>query len=564
MKRKFVIGIDFGTLSTRTILTNVATGEIIAVAEREYPHKIIDKVLPDGVTMLGPDWALQHPADYLECASTTIQEVLNNSGIDPKQIIGVGTDFTECTMLPTKADGTPLCMIDAFKSNPHAYVKLWKHHAAAEEADKLNEIAASRDEDFLADYGGKISSEWMFPKIWQILNEAPEIYEAADRFMELADWITLQLTGVEKRNSCTAGYKAMWNKQNGYPSAAFFKALDPRLEQVIDEKMSRDIFPVGHKAGEITEGSSQWTGLAVGTAVSVGIGDAHAAVIGSGITKPDILLMVMGTSGCDMLVSNSDIKVPGISGVCEDGILPGFYGYEAGQSCMGDHFAWFAEHCVPERIEEEARAANKKVLELLNEKADNIRPGASGLLSLDWWNGNRSILVDADLTGSIFGLTTATTAEEIYKSLVEAVAFGKRMIIENFINHGVIIREIIATGGIAEKSPFIMQTFADIIGKPIHIAATQQGTAMGAAMLGAVAAGSRQGGYDTIQRAGREMGKGIKKTYTPRPEHRQIYDELYSEYVTLHDYFGRNSDSPLKRLKKIKIKTMVERKETGK
>ncbi|BFH12416.1 ribulokinase [Paenibacillus melissococcoides] len=553
---KYVVGIDFGTLSARTILVHAATGEIRSVAEMEYPHGVMEHTLPDGVTRLGPDWALQHPLDYIECASKTLAEIFATTGVEPQQIIGVGTDFTECTMLPVKSDGTPLCVLDAYKSHPHAYVKLWKHHAAAEEANRLNTIAKARGESFLDYYGGKLSSEWMFPKIWQILNEAPEIYEAADRFMELADWITLQLTGEEKRNSCTAGYKAIWHKQHGYPSKAFFKALDPRLEHVVDDKMSRTIFPVGTKAGAITEDSATWTGLAPGTAVAVGIGDAHSAVIGCGITTPDILLMVMGTSGCDMLVSEMAVKVPGISGLCEDGIVPGYYGYEAGQSCLGDHFSWFANHCVPERLEREARAANKKALELLNEKAAQIKPGASGLLALDWWNGNRSVLVDADLTGSMFGMTTATTAEEMYKALVEAVAFGKRMIIENFVRHGVPIRKIVATGGIAEKSPFIMQTFADIIGMPIHVAATQQGTAMGAAMLGAVAAGSQHGGYDSIQQAGQAMGGGIKKTYEPNGEHRDIYDQLYAQYVQLHDYFGRNEDSPIKRLKAIKLEVM--------
>lgn len=553
---KYVVGIDYGTLSARTILVNVSTGEICASAEMSYPHGVMDQVLPDGVTKLGPDWALQYPQDYIRCTSATLTKVLETSGIDARQIIGVGTDFTECTMLPVKKDGTPLCMLDAYKNNPHAYVKLWKHHAAAEEADRLNEIARMRGEEFLDYYGGKISSEWMFPKIWQILNEAPEVYDAADRFMELADWITLQLTGTETRNSCTAGYKAIWHKQNGFPSNAFLKSLDPRLEYVVDEKMSRTIYPVGTKAGSITEESAKWTGLAAGTAVSVGIGDAHCAVIGCGITTPDILLMVMGTSGCDMLVSETAVKVPGISGICEDGILPGFYGYEAGQSCMGDHFSWFANHCVPERLEQEARAANKHVLQLLNEKAEKIKPGASGLIALDWWNGNRSVLVDADLTGSMFGMTTATTAEEMYKALVEAVAFGKRMIIENFLEHGVPITKIMATGGIAEKSPFIMQTFADIIGMPIHVAATQQGTAMGAAMLGAVAAGSTNGGYDSIQQAGKAMGGGIKKTYEPQRKHRDIYNRLYAQYVRLHDYFGRNEQSPIKQLKAIKLEVM--------
>ncbi len=549
---KYAVGIDFGTLSARAILVDVSDGTILASSAMDYPHGVMDQFLPDKVTKLEPDWALQYPPDYLECASKTVKDVLRDAKVRPEDVIGVGTDFTECTMLPTLRDGTPICMLEEFKNNPHAYVKLWKHHAAQDIANRLNEIAASRNEAFLACYGGKISSEWMFPKIWQILNEAPEVFDRADRFMELADWITLQFTGIEMRNSCTAGYKAMWQKKEGYPSNDFFRSLDKRLEHIIDEKMSRDIYPVGTKAGHITKEASKLLGLCEGTPVSVGIGDAHAAVPGAGITSPDIMLMVIGTSGCDMLVSRSEIKVKGMCGICEDGILPGFYGYEAGQSCMGDHFAWFKKHCTTSKIEEAAKAQNKSVLEYLNDSASQIEPGSSGLLALDWWNGNRSVLVDVDLTGLILGMTLTTTTEEMYKALVEAVAYGKRMIIDTFKESGVPIKQLYATGGIAEKSPFVMQTFADVIGTPVHIAATKEATAMGAAMFGAVAAGKANGGYDTITEAGSRMGGGIRTTYTPNPEHQKIYEQLYTEYKYLHAYFGNNQNDVMKRLKSIK------------
>lgn len=549
---KYVVGIDFGTLSARSILVDVSDGTIKAASSMDYPHGVMERKLPNGTTKLEADWALQYPPDYIECASTTLLNVFKASGIDPSQVIGVGTDFTECTMLPTLKDGTPLCMLDKFKDNPHAYVKLWKHHAAQDEANRLNEIAAQRCEEFLEFYGGKISSEWMFPKIWQILNEAPEIYEAADRFMELSDWITLMLTGEEKRNSCTAGYKAIWQKKTGYPSKDFFKTLDPRLEHVIDTKMSRIIYPVGSKAGCITESSSEWTGLPVGTPVAVGCGDAHAAVPGAGITGPDIMLMVIGTSGCDMMASRQNIKVPGMCGICEDGILPGYFGYEAGQSCMGDHFAWFTKNCVPEEFSAQAKEKGMHVTAYLDKLASEIKPGSSGLLALDWWNGNRSVLVDVDLTGVMFGMTTTTTAPEIYKALVEAVGYGKRMIIDTFKKHGVTIEKLYATGGIAEKSPFVMQTFADIIQMPVHVTASKQTTAMGAAMFGAVAAGGAHGGYDTIEQAGNAMGGGIKNTYLPDSENSKTYELLYQEYSKLHDYFGKDNDSVIKRLKNIK------------
>lgn len=392
----------------------------------------------------------------------------------------------------------------------------------------------------------------MFPKIWQILNEAPEIYERAERFMELADWITLMLTGEEKRNSCTAGYKSIWQKKTGFPSNDFLKALNPRLEHVVDEKMSRTIYPVGTKAGTITEESAKWTGLCVGTAVSVGVGDAHGAVPGAGIIEPDIMLMVIGTSGCDMMASSQEIKVPGMCGICEDGILPGYFGYEAGQSCMGDHFAWFVKNCATREIEVGAEKAGKSVTAYLNDLAQAIKPGQSGLLALDWWNGNRSVLVDVDLTGAMFGMTTTTTSEEMYKALVESVAYGKRMIIDTFTKNGVTIRKLYATGGIAEKSSFVMQTFADVIHMPVYVAAAPQATAMGAAMFGAVAAGKACGGYDTISDAGNAMGGGIKTVYEPNPESAKIYEQLYQEYVKLHDYFGRDPNSVMKRLKAIK------------
>lgn len=549
---KYVVGIDYGTLSARSILVNVRDGTIKATSIMDYPHGVMETYLPDGKVPLKPDWALQHPQDYIECAKVTLNDIFQKSGVSPDDVIGLGTDFTECTMLPTLSDGTPLCMLEQFKDNPHAYVKLWKHHAAYKEADQLNQIAAKRGEDFLEYYGGKISSEWMFPKIWQILKEAPEVYNAAEKFLELADWITLMLTGEEKRNSCTAGYKAIWRKKVGYPSNDFFKALDPRLENVIDAKMARDIYPVGTRAGYITEKSAEWTGLRVGVPVAVGCGDAHAAVPGAGITEPNSMLMVLGTSGCDMMVSRNEIKVPGICGVCEDGILPGYFGYEAGQSCVGDHFAWFAKNCVPASIAEKAKTEGKRVPQYLDELAAQIRPGTSGLLALDWWNGNRSILADVNLTGMMLGMTLTTTAPEMYKALVEAVAYGKRMILETFQQNGVAIHKLYATGGIAEKSPFVMQTLADVLKMPIFVTATQQSTAMGAAMFGAVAAGSANGGYDTIKQAGEAMASGIKTTYRPNPENSKIYDLIFQEYVKLHDCFGRNQNEAMKQLKKIK------------
>lgn len=558
MSKKYSIGVDFGTLSGRAVLAEAGTGDIIATAVKEYTHGVMDKYLPDGITKLEPDWALQHPADYIEVLAETIPKVLKESGVDPSDVIGMAVDFTACTMLPIDKDGTPLCLKEEFRKNPHAYVKLWKHHAAQPEANRLNQIAAERGEKFLARYGGKISSEWLFPKIMQILNEAPEVYDSAAKFIEAADWISLMLTGQEKRNSCTAGYKAIWSKREGYPSKDFFKALDPRLENVVDEKLSKDIYPLGTKAGELTKQMADLTGLLPGTAVGVSNVDAHVAVPAVGIVEPGKMLMIMGTSTCHMVLGTEEKMVPGICGVVEDGIIPGFMGYEAGQSCVGDHFDWFVKNCVPEKYMIEAKEKGVNIHKLLREKARRAKPGESGLIALDWWNGNRSVLVDADLTGVLIGCTLQTKPEEIYRALIEATAYGTNMIIETFEQNGIEIKELYACGGIAEKDDFMMQIYADVTNKEIKISASQQTVALGAAMFGAVAAGKEKGGYDSIFEAAKAMAKVKDQYYKPIPLNVEIYKKLYAEYKILHDYFGRGLNNVMKRLKKIR-EEMVER-----
>ncbi|MDR0929089.1 MAG: ribulokinase, partial [Oscillospiraceae bacterium] len=384
------------------------------------------------------------------------------------------------------------------------------------------------------------------------LEEAPEVYDAADRFIEAADWVIWQLCGREARNACTAGYKAMWSKREGYPSDDFFAALDPRLRHVVDEKLSRDIYPMGAKAGGITEAAAKLTGLCPGTAVAVANVDAHVSIPALGITEPGKFLMIMGTSTCDILLGTEEKIVPGMCGVVEDGVTPGFLGYEAGQSCVGDHFAWFAENCVPEDYTQAARARGLNVQQLLTEMAQTMRPGESGLLALDWWNGNRSVLVDTNLTGVMLGMTLQTRPEEMYRALVEATAYGTRMIVDTFVRSGVPIDALYACGGIAEKNPMMMQIYADVTNREIRIARSAQSPALGSAMFGAVAAGSAAGGYDRIEDAAREMG-GVKDlVYTPISENVAAYERLYAEYAVLHDWLGRGGNDVLKRLKRIK------------
>jgi L-ribulokinase len=552
MSKKYTIGVDYGTQSGRALLVEVATGKEVASAVKAYTHGVMDEYLPDGTTKLVHDWALQHPQDYLEVLSETIPAVLKEANVKAEDVIGLGIDFTACTILPTNKEGKPLCFFDEFKGNPHTYVKLWKHHAAQDEANKLNKIGEERGEEFLRRYGGKISSEWLVPKVWQILDEAPEIYKKADRFMEAADWVIMQLTGMEARNSCTAGYKAIWHKKNGYPSKEFFKALDPRLENVVEEKLSTDIYPIGSKAGEITEKAAELTGLKPNTAVAVANVDAHVAVPAVGITDEAKMLMIMGTSTCHILLGTEEKMVPGMCGVVEDGVIPGYLGYEAGQSCVGDHFEWFVENSVPANYMKEADEKEVNIHTLLTEKASKLKVGESGLVALDWWNGNRSVLVDVDLTGMILGCTLLTKPEEIYRALIEATAYGTRMIVETFRENGVPIRELYAAGGIAEKNKLMMQIYSDVTNMEIRIGGSPQAPALGSAMFGALAAGSEKGGYDSIVEAAKYMSKVKEEYYKPIPENVETYNKLYAEYKTLHDYFGRGGNDVMKRLKKIK------------
>jgi L-ribulokinase len=549
--RRYSIGIDFGTLSGRSVIVDVQTGEEVAYSVMDYEHGVLDETMPDG-TVLPPDWALQHPQDYIDVLKYTIPDVLKKANVGNEQIVGVGVDFTACTLLPMKKDGTPLCFIDEYKHEPHAYVKLWKHHAAQDEADKLNAIARKRGEKWLARYGGKISSEWAVPKIWQTLDEAPDIFRAADCFMESCDWIIFQLTGNMTRNTCSAGYKAIWNATDGYPSKEFYEALDPRLKNLVEEKMWGQIIPIGSRAGVITEKAAELTGLKAGTAVAAANLDAHVSCVGVGITSPGQMLAVVGTSTCHMLIGDKEREVPGMCGAVKDGIIPGYIGYEAGQSCVGDHFQWFVENCVPAEYEKAAKEQSLNLHEYLTKKAALLKPGESGLVALDWWNGNRSVLVDGKLSGMIVGCTLNTKPEEIYRALIEATAYGTRKIIKTFEECDVPVTELFVAGGIAEKNRFMMQLYADITGKQIKIAGSPQTPALSAAIFGALAAGGASGGYDRLEDAVAVMSKVKDVVYNPDEGSKKVYDLLFAEYETLHDYFGRGTNDVMKRLKDIK------------
>ncbi len=554
MTKKYTIGVDFGTLSARAVLVEVANGRETADYTVNYPHAVIDEVLPGTELRLPPDFALQHPQDYLDVLAAVIPGVLARGGIGAEDVIGIGIDFTSCTLVPVLADGTPICFLDEYKENPHAYVKLWKHHAAQPYANRLNDAAALRGEEWLSQYGGKISSEWLFPKVWEILDRAPEIYDRMDYVLEAGDWLTWQLTGVQIRNYTSAGYKAIYDKKRGYPSADFFATLDPRLANVLT-KLDAPVLDTGACAGFVTEAAAARFGLLPGTVVSVSSTDGHVAAPALGCCRAGDMFGLIGTSSSYMLLAEEDRVVPGICGSVSDGIIPGFYGYEAGLCCMGDHFAWLADQ-APAEFVAEAEARGVPVIRIFIERAAKLAPGESGLIALNWWNGNRSVLVDSELSGMFLGMSLRTRPEELMRALIEATAFGTRMIIENYTAHGVPVNTFIAAGGIARKDAFTMQIYADVLGMDVHIAGSAQVPALASAIFAAKAAGSARGGYDSLAEATEAMKNVGDTVYHPDPAARAVYDALYAEYRLLHDYFGRGGNDVMKRLRSLRARVM--------
>ncbi len=550
---KYVIGIDFGSLSGRAVLLDVATGEELGSSVMEYPHAVMETEIPTG-KKLPHDYSLQHPQDYLDVLQTVVPGVLEETGVSPDDVVGLGLDFTACTVLPTDNAGNPLVFSEEWQDEPMAYVMMWKHHGAQKYAEKLTEIAKEQGEGFLDRSGGRISSESLIPRLWQIAVENPKLYDAMDNYIEAGDWIVWQLTGEKTRNSCAAGYKALYDVKEGkYPDKEFYKLLDDKLENVVEEKLDGPVVPIGSKAGEINIRGAELTGLNPGTAVAVAHVDAHAGVPGAMKSiEPDQMLMIMGTSNCHMVISEEDRIIPGLFGISKDGIIPGYIGYEAGQSCVGDQFAWFVNNLVSEELKQEAKEKGIGVHELLTEKAEKQKPGEHGLIALDWWNGNRSILIDNDLTGMLLGMNLTTKPEDIYRALIESTAYGTREIIDNFEENGVPINKVYATGGIPMKNAMLMQIFADVCNKPMKLAGSEYGPAIGSAVMAAVAAGSENGGYDSVDEAAKVLAKEKETLYVPNPENVEIYDKLYKEYNTLHDYFGRGQNDVMKRLKTIK------------
>lgn len=515
------IGIDFGTLSARAVALDLNTGKEVACGECAYPHAVMDRQLPNG-TALPPQYALQHPKDYTIALSSVIAQVLET--VKKEDVAALGIDFTTSTVLPVDEEGTPLCYQEKFINNPHAYAKLWKHHGPILQAQKFDRVAKQRKEPWLSNCGDTVSSEWLFPKILETLEEAPDVFAATHRFYEAADWLCMRLTGNEVHNPCMAGLKSCWDRELGYPTREYFRAVDGRLENVVGTKVSSVVNRVDEIAGKLTAEGAKQTGLLEGTVVAMPLGDCHAAMPALNVTKPGQAMLVIGTSG--VILANTEEKkvVPGICALTDGGVIPGVCTMEAGQAGLGDCFDWFVKQFGLDH-------------KTLTEKASKLRPGEKPLIALDWWNGNRSILKNDNLSSMILGMNLQTRPEEIYRAMIEATAYGLRVITENYEAHGVSVGDICVAGGIAMKNPMLMQIYADVLGRTLTVGGSAQAGARGSAIHAAVAAGI----CPSIQEAAEKYALPTTAVYTPITENVAVYDKLFAEYKRLHDYFGKEN-----------------------
>jgi len=540
-----VIGVDYGTLSGRAVVVRVSDGAELGSAVHAYSHAVIERTLPSGRT-LPPDWALQVPSDYVDVLRIAVPAALAASGVAAEQVIGLGTDFTACTLLPVLPDGTPLCELPEFVDQPHAYIKLWKHHAAQSHADRINAAAHEQKVPWIARYGGKLSSEWALAKGLELFEDAPEIYARAEHLVEAADWIVWQLTGEYVRNTCTAGYKAA--RQDGqYPSAEFLESISPGFGGFIRDKIEHPVKDLGDLAGRLSAEAAGWTGLPEGIAVSVGNVDAHVTAAAAAALDPGQMVAIMGTSTCHVMNSDQLGEVPGMCGVVDGGIIKGLWGYEAGQSGVGDIFGWFIDSGVPQEYRLEAERRGLGMHEYLTELAATQAIGQTGLVALDWHNGNRSVLVDHTLSAVIVGQTLATRPEDVYRALLEATAFGTRTIVEAFETSGVPVTELIVAGGLL-KNELLMQIYSDVTRLPLSVIGSEQGPALGSAIHAAVAAGA----YPDVRAASTAMGRVHRGAYLPDEGRAQVYDALFAEYTQLHDYFGRGGNDVMHRLRDLR------------
>ena len=532
----YTIGLDYGSLSCRGILVSTTDGTILAENEFVYPHAVIDHQLPDG-TPLQPQWALQDPDDFRQALYHIIPNLLKASQVQPSQVIAIGIDSTASTIIPVAEGLVPLCEQPSFRNRPHAWPKMWKHHAAAAEAVEITAAAVAQKLPVVVKSGGAIGCESLMPKVLQIFHEDAETFQNTVSFFELCDWIVSLLAGREVRSTPLLTCKSMWTPQNGYPKGQPFNAITPKLA------FHDDVHPViaapGESVGTLHPSMAKELGLSENTVITAGQMDGYAALPGNGVADEGTLMMMIGTSTADMILGREWKDIPGVCAAMEDANLPNFTNYAAGQACVGDMFKWFIENCVPENYAQEARRRGISIHAYLSELAAASKPGETGLVAIDWWNGNKSCLNDSRLSGLIVGMTLATRPEHIYRALIEASAFGARKIIDNFREHGIPVHDIVACGGIALKNPFLMQIYADVFGMEIRTTTCTQTAALGAAIFAAAADGCRSGHNDVFS-AIRAMGAKDTISYRSVIENVPIYNSIYQKYLELHDFFGKN------------------------
>jgi L-ribulokinase len=544
------IGVDFGTESARAVVVDLVTGRELGESTSAYPSGVIGESLPGSGTVLAAEWALQDADDYLRCLTEAVIGALDASGVPASSVIGIAIDATACTIVPTLADSTPLSRVAELRDNPHAWVKLWKHHAAQPQADRINALAATTNDLNLAPYGGRVSSEWLLPKTLQVFEEAPHVFERADRFIEAQDWITWQLTGGESRSAQAAGFKANFRVEAaGYPSGSTLDSIAPGFSAVLD-RLSTELSPAGARVGSLLQGWADALGLPVGIAVATGSMDAQVAMVACDATAPGRMVLVMGTSVCNLLLAETGTPVEGVAGVVRDAIVPGTWAYEAGQAGVGDMFGWFVRNSVPASYAERAAELGLDLFHYLESLADSIEPGRNTVLALDWWSGNRSPLADSALSGAVIGYSLGTKPENVYRALLEAAAFGQRAIIDRFEAAGIAVQDIVACGGLPQKSPLFMQLLADITGREIQISHSGQAGALGAAIHAAVAAGPDAGGFASLSDAGNALGANRSQVYSPDSAATAAYAASYADYQELVDYFGAQNVGVMHRLKR--------------
>ena len=540
-KPAFSIGVDFGTNSVRALVVDIRDGREVAVSVFNYPSGT-DGILLDPAD---PNLARQSPADYIEGFLSTVRKAVKaaakDKGFAPSRVVGIGVDTTGSTPIPVSRDGTPLALLPEFKDNLAAQAWLWKDHTSAAEAAEITAAAREQNLPYLARCGGSYSSEWFWAKILHCKRTAPSVFAAAYSWVELCDFIPAYAAGNLdplrlKRGICAAGHKAMFASEwGGLPAASFLASIDPELAR-LRYRLYADAQPSDRLAGRLCEDVAKKVGLPSGIAIAIGAFDCHHGAVGAGI-KPGTLVKVVGTSTCDIFVASrgsAPAELPGVCGIVLGSVIPGSYAIEAGQSAVGDIFKWYVDRLCPAAFD----GANPYAA--LEAEAAKLRPGESGLLALDWNNGNRTILNNQNLVGLLLGQTLYTTAPEIYRALIEATAFGARAILERTDEYGVPTRDIVLCGGLAEKNPLLCQIYADVLNRPIHISRSAQTCALGAAIFGAVAAGA----YKNVALAQKAM-TGVKDTvYKPERTARRTYDRLYALYRRLHDAFGMPDAAP--------------------